>query len=292
MKNEFNKSLKEIRKQKGITQEQLADAVGVSSQAVSKWELNGYPDASLLPVIADFLGVTIDELFGNPAEKADIKDEVVWYLKKQPYEEMVQKAMEIGRAISLGMMYSENYYGITDNQFNNPDLELYSECTRNDGFLQSRLCESLQYFLIMPEPKKGYDQVLKYDEKYVKLFKLLSKPDALRAMYLFAGRNGWTYLTVNSLAKELGIPSEKAQEILDGMVELNLLDSGSLSSERGEEKIYKSSLGCNFVSFITFCRTLLNRPQSFNNQSDCREGIPYFKNDSHNIKEDKDNKGK
>lgn len=288
MKNEFNASLKEIRKKKGITQEQLADAVGVSAQAVSKWELNGYPDASLLPVIAEHLEVSIDELFGNPTENADIKDEIVWYLNKQPHEETLQKAMEIVRAVSLGVMYSERYENISDSAFNSPDFELYSQCTRKEGFLQSRLCESLQYFLIMPEPKKGYDNVLKYDESYVKLFKLLSKPDALRAMYYFAGRNGWTYLTVNSLAKELGIVPEKAQEILDGMMELNLLDCSSLSSERGEEKIYKSSLDCNFVSFITFCRTLLNRPTSFNHQSDDRCGISYLKNDTQSIKIEKD----
>lgn len=284
MKNEFNATLKKIRKSKGITQEQLACAVGVSAQAVSKWEMNGYPDASLLPAIAKYLGVSIDELFGNPAEKMNILDEIVSYMKEQPWEETVQKAMEIGRAVFCGMMYSEKYDNISENTFNNHDLELYSQVERKEGFLQSRLCESLQYFLIMPEPKKGYDDILKYDERYVKLFKLLSKPDALRAMYCLAGKTGWTFLTVNSLAKSLGIDPEKAQEILDGMLELKLLDSSSLSSERGEKVIYKSSLGCNFVSFMTFCRILLNRPGSFNLQSDHRDGIPYFKNDTQNNK--------
>ena len=282
MKNEFNTALKEIRKKKGITQEQLADAVGVSAQAVSKWELNGYPDASLLPVIADYLEVCIDELFGNSAKKTNILDEIVWYIKKQPFDEMIQKAMEVGRAVSCGMMYSDDYNNISENAFNSPDLELYSECTRETGFVQSRLCESLQYFLIMPEPKNGYDSVLKYDEEYVKLFRLLSKPGALRVMYYFAGMNGWTFVTVNSLAKSLGIAPESAQEILDGMLELKLLGSSSLSSERGEEVIYKSYLGCNFVSFMTFCRTLLNIPGSFNLQSESRKGVPYFKNNSQN----------
>ena len=65
MENSFNSSLKRIRKEKAITQEQLADKVGVSPQAVSKWELSSYPDPQLLPAIADYLGVTIDELFGR-----------------------------------------------------------------------------------------------------------------------------------------------------------------------------------------------------------------------------------
>lgn len=47
MANEFSESLKRIRKEKGVTQEQLADAVGVSAQAVSKWEQGSFPDAKI-----------------------------------------------------------------------------------------------------------------------------------------------------------------------------------------------------------------------------------------------------
>ena len=55
----------ELRRERGITQESLAGIIGVSSQAISKWENNvTMPDIMLLPIIADTLGVTIDELFG------------------------------------------------------------------------------------------------------------------------------------------------------------------------------------------------------------------------------------
>lgn len=282
MKNEFNTTLKEIRKKKGITQEQLADAVGVSAQAVSKWEINGYPDASLLPAIADYLEVTIDELFGNTTDKADILNEIVEYIKEKPYNEKLQHGMDICRALHLGITYSERFNRISDNTFNDPKLDLYSEFTAKEGFCQSRLCESLQYFLIMPEPKNGYDTVLKYDEEYVKLFRFLGKPDALRAMYYLSGIDGWVYINAGSLAKALDITNQHAKEILEEMAEIGIVSCSRLNSERGEEKIYKSHLGHNFVSFMTFCRTLLNLPRSFNNQSNCREGKAYFKNNTQN----------
>ena len=69
MENTFNDNLRRIRKEKKITQEQLAEFVGVSPQAVSKWEMNSFPDASLLPKIAEKLEVSIDELFGLKSEE-------------------------------------------------------------------------------------------------------------------------------------------------------------------------------------------------------------------------------
>lgn len=53
----------ELRKKKGITQDQLAEYVGISSQAVSKWENDlSCPDISFIPQLADFFSITIDEL--------------------------------------------------------------------------------------------------------------------------------------------------------------------------------------------------------------------------------------
>ena len=54
-----------LRKAKKVTQAQLAEKIGVSEQAVSKWENDiCAPDVSLFPVIAEYFGVSIDRLFG------------------------------------------------------------------------------------------------------------------------------------------------------------------------------------------------------------------------------------
>ncbi|MDD6037158.1 MAG: helix-turn-helix transcriptional regulator [Lachnospiraceae bacterium] len=56
--------IKELRKQRGITQEQLANSIGISFQAVSKWENNlALPDISLTPILSSYFGVSMDELF-------------------------------------------------------------------------------------------------------------------------------------------------------------------------------------------------------------------------------------
>ena len=59
----IGKNIKKLREKKSITQEKLANYLGVTPQAISRWESEtGYPDIELLPMIADFFDVTIDEL--------------------------------------------------------------------------------------------------------------------------------------------------------------------------------------------------------------------------------------
>ena len=63
---EFNEKLQELRKQKGITQEDLAESIYVSRTAVSKWESGrGYPNIESLKAIARFFSVTVDELLST-----------------------------------------------------------------------------------------------------------------------------------------------------------------------------------------------------------------------------------
>lgn len=63
-KMNIGNKIKALRLKASATQEMLAEALGVSSQSVSKWENNVCaPDISLLPEISEFFGVTIDELF-------------------------------------------------------------------------------------------------------------------------------------------------------------------------------------------------------------------------------------
>ncbi len=72
MKLSLGENIRLLRRKKEITQEQLADALAVSFQAVSRWE-NGttYPDIELLPAISEFFSVTVDELLGISEEEKE-----------------------------------------------------------------------------------------------------------------------------------------------------------------------------------------------------------------------------
>ncbi len=92
MKLNIGVNIKQLRKERDITQEELAELLGVSCQSVSRWENSlCYPDMEFLPAIADFFDITVDKLIG--ADKAVEQKEVDGYLAR------------FQQAISKGLVY-------------------------------------------------------------------------------------------------------------------------------------------------------------------------------------------
>ena len=70
MRMELGKKIRQLRFKAGLTQEQLADRLGIGPQSVSKWEnAVSMPDISSLPLLAEIFGISIDELFDLTAEQ-------------------------------------------------------------------------------------------------------------------------------------------------------------------------------------------------------------------------------
>ena len=64
MNDNFSKNLRKLRLEKKLTQEQVAEKLGVSAQSVSRWETGAtFPDVMMLPEIARMYGVLVDDLF-------------------------------------------------------------------------------------------------------------------------------------------------------------------------------------------------------------------------------------
>ena len=92
---ELGNNIKELRKQKGLRQEQLAEAMGVSTASVSKWETNqSYPELTLLAELADFFEVSIDTLIGHSLN-ADRLEALIAQMEKaaNDHEEEIATAL-------------------------------------------------------------------------------------------------------------------------------------------------------------------------------------------------------
>ena len=89
MKLNIGETIKRLRKERAITQEEFAEVLGVSCQSVSRWENdNCYPDIELIPTIAEFFGISTDRLMGvdETKEKAAVNN----------YLEAFQKSISVG----------------------------------------------------------------------------------------------------------------------------------------------------------------------------------------------------
>ena len=104
---EFNEKLQELRKNKGLTQEELAEALYVSRTAVSKWESGrGYPSIDSLKEIAKYFSVTMDELLSS--------DEVINLAEEEnKQKENHLRSLVFGILdISVMMFFGQNENGI------------------------------------------------------------------------------------------------------------------------------------------------------------------------------------
>ena len=94
--------IKKYRKNKEMTQDALAQALTVSPQSISKWECgDGYPDITLLPTIANFFEITVDELIGN--DEISAKEDV----QKNFFE--VINSLSLDDQLDLALKYHKKY---------------------------------------------------------------------------------------------------------------------------------------------------------------------------------------
>lgn len=99
----------QLRKQAGLKQEELGRAVGVTTQAVSRWECGGAPDIELLPAIADTLHVSVDELFGRtPVAQTDIKELFDRTLYSYPKKDRMKAACDLMWNIQKAVLRCED----------------------------------------------------------------------------------------------------------------------------------------------------------------------------------------
>lgn len=83
MQLDLGNNIRQLRRRDKRTQESLADALGVTSQAVSRWESGGsYPDMNLIPSIANYFGVSIDELFGYTNQREQRIEELAHKIRE------------------------------------------------------------------------------------------------------------------------------------------------------------------------------------------------------------------
>lgn len=129
MFNSMSDQLQRLRKAKGITQEEMAATLGLSYQAISKWENHAaFPDIQMIPKIAEYFDVTIDELFGYKLNALTDKERFVRFMKNNQI--LCQKDCELKHGGTA------DYYINTENFNTNSQIakigEYFADCIREN----------------------------------------------------------------------------------------------------------------------------------------------------------------
>ena len=119
--------IRALRKNKNLTQAELAQALSVSSQSVSKWENHlSVPDISLLPVLARYFGITMDELFGYRLDALNYKERFIRFMFDNGMLRFGEYTLKSGRLSPY--LICSGYYR-TGSQISKLG-EFYAECLR------------------------------------------------------------------------------------------------------------------------------------------------------------------
>lgn len=271
----FSSQLQRLRKEHNVTQETLAAHLGVSPQAVSKWENGSYPDGDLLPKIADFFGVSIDYLYGRAKEDASVVQQIIDELQKsfQSSENseklFFEQAMKYVWAIQTASWAANKYY------YDRPELNVtdsitVSELSSKEGFSYMRLNKDLEYYFLVKQPKEGFAKRLGITDEMAELFAFLGDKTNLKILQYMLSLNWKEAVRAKTIAKLINIPVEKAEKALDFLCKFNgMFTKGSIINEDNKsENIYQSSpvKAVAPIMLMICADMMITSPSSYQNQ--------------------------
>ena len=269
MANVLSERIAELRKERGLTQEQLGQLVGVSAQAVSKWEKGGAPDVELIPILADRLGVTIDNLFGrNKDEIEDMPRVLIRWLDSFPKEQRPDKLFRLLATtfINLTDMGKDFYLDIP--------ATIQPSCytpghdwLRSGLYLDNALClvlpvEDFPFYMLLPEPLEGYASHLAPNEEYRRLFSALSMEGSLELLHYLYGHKE-SFYSIPALVNRVGLPKEQVNLVVEALTQCHLLNCKSIEMEDGSASVYLVHNNMGYIPFLYLARWTMAKDDSW-----------------------------
>ncbi len=273
----FSTTLQTLRKNRGVTQEQLATHLGVSPQAVSKWENGSYPDGDLLPQIADYFEVSIDYLYGRAKDNVSLEQQLLEAIKginvppDYDHSEHMDRIMKYIWAMQLGLWPENKQY--FDRTRSEGDHVIVSTLFDKSGFNFFRLNKNLEFFTIMKRPEKGFASYFKVTDELAELFAFLGKKENLKVLFYLLSLDAGNGVSVSTIAKRVGISETEARTAVDYLkrvpnyetgnrilMELSVLDE----YDKGEPMYaVNNAVACTVLLLLAGADVMIHPPGSY-----------------------------
>lgn len=237
------------RKAKGYTQEQLGELVGVSGQAVSKWENGGVPDAYLFPAIAGVLEVSIDALFGVEKKIFDRSPEEMldqlfqFFLHKSHGQEEgfepLPFLLEATWAMQSAYFGNEKRPALKEiMDYNRGGTQISSQIIDNKGATYFSLSEKLPFACVTLDSPALTEKILE-EKGFGQLFSLLAAEDGLKAVLYTQSVMGAGQYTAEKMAERMQISPKRFQELAPRLIRYGLLRADTLTLDGQEVHTYR-----------------------------------------------------
>lgn len=241
----IGKKIKMLRKNKGMTQEQLAEVLSVSAQSVSKWENEiSVPDIELLPIIARYFRITMDELFNYRLDALNYRERFIRFMADNGVLRFGEFKLKSGR-ISPYIIDTARYRsGAQISKLG----EFYAECIHENG-LSANLLMGNTNGEIPIIIATGMILFNKYgiDMDYSINSTLGKVPEPSDEMILIKD----TLTSGNSLRETLERMKEEGKvKLPDVIVSVNRMEQGNLSSMSAAREIERE-FGVKICSIVT-----------------------------------------
>ena len=250
-------NIKRLRQEKNLTQEQLAAKLGVSAQAVSKWETSEtYPDGTLLVPLAQELDVSLDVLFdNNSVSMADISSRIMSLIYNTKVKERFNVARDICWQIERGLFNCcmEIEKGYDPNDIKNTKSASY--ILENEGFTMVSNGKE-PFFAVFPQPEEGFGHFLEDKEELRKIFEALSHKDTVNAL-IHLYQEGRDYVFESSvLAKECEIGNDQIDAVLEDLRMLKVVWGQEVTINGKKRMLYYSRQSHILVAIFLIAREI------------------------------------
>ncbi|MBR5264964.1 MAG: helix-turn-helix domain-containing protein [Clostridia bacterium] len=238
----FSQNVKRLRTERNLTQEQLAEALGVSAQAVSKWETSEtYPDGSLLVPLAQRLGVSLDELFENRlVSMRDLSLRIAELLKSASGEEKFSLIRDLCWQVEKGLFNRLMPIDMTYDPKEAENKENSSYILDDHGFTLVSNSDT-PFFAVFPQTKEGYKGCVSEQDRLRDIFEALAYPKVLEAVsYLFGHDCGYVFEAA-VLAKACDISEEETLEVMERLCTLGMVYPRGLFVNGKERVLFKNT---------------------------------------------------
>ena len=273
------------RKLKGFTQEQLGESVGVSGQAVSKWEKGGVPDTYLLPAISKVLGVSIDALFGVEKKISDYtQDEILDDLFKFCLQKMHCKDNRIDFfkfmfdtiwTVQSAYFENESRPLLKDVvEKNRGNSQITSQIINDEGTTYLSLVENFPFFSAVCDTPEISKKLLS-EKNFSEFFSLLASEDGMKAILFTQSATETSQYTADMIAKKIGITLERFLEVEPLLVKYGLLNEDSLTLDDSVIKVYHKWSNPEIRPLLMMAYQFINARQCYYDFS-CNRTKPYF----------------